>query len=244
METIATKDFIIDKIRGSLFLPQIEFNWKFVSQLQVLLPEYIPSFVASDTPQVIREMFLTPGNWMLISPDKKEILAFQAQKIDYIITNVGETYSVDSVRSITDRIKRLFESIIELVDQKSSRLAIAPTFKYMWEDSNLKKFINSVYTNNSFKESCVCNCDFSQVFRVKEKINDKYYILNYLSKFYTLTSPKVDKGVRTFTEFNMLDFDINTFVKTEYSFDKLAVTDFFEKAADLCSAFMQFYFKE
>ena len=71
-------------------MPQITFNWEFISAIQTMLPNYIPS-VISDTPQVIKGMLLSPGDWILSSPDDNIRIVFQAQKVDYII-NTGEFY--------------------------------------------------------------------------------------------------------------------------------------------------------
>ena len=84
------QNFIIRGLRGSVFMPQITFNWEFISAIQTMLPNYIPS-VISDTPQVIKGMLLSPGDWILSSPDDNIRIVFQAQKVDYII-NTGEFY--------------------------------------------------------------------------------------------------------------------------------------------------------
>ena len=78
------QNFIIRGLRGSVFMPQITFNWEFISAIQTMLPNYIPS-VISDTPQVIKGMLLSPGDWILSSPDDNIRIVFQAQKVDYII---------------------------------------------------------------------------------------------------------------------------------------------------------------
>ena len=73
---------------------------------------------------------------------------------------------------------------MEITGMRASRLAIAPTLEYKGDTTLFKNFVNKIYAKNTFKESKVDNCDFSQVFRVDEEINGKQFIVNYLSKFY------------------------------------------------------------
>lgn len=236
-------DFIIDGLRGSVFMPQIAFNWNFVSAMQEVLPNYIPSIV-SDTPQVIKGMLLSPGDWMLVSPNDDVRIVFQAQKIDYIVVNTKVTYTQENVHTLTKECNQVFEKIMVETKMKASRLAIAPRFRYVGDVKLLKKFINAIYAKNTFKKSNVDNFDFSQVFRVDEEISNRHFVINYLSKFYVTTPVVVTNGINTIQEVNMLDFDINTIVNPTYSFDISAVNDFFGKAAGFCSEFLSWYFEE
>ena len=54
----------------------------------------------------------------------------------------------------------------------------------------------------------------------------------------------VVNGINTIQEVNMVDFDINTFVNPEYSFDTNATSDFFQKGAGFCSEFLLWYIGE
>lgn len=236
-------DFIIEGLRGSVFMPQITFNWDFISAMQEVLPNYIPSFVF-DTPQVVKGMLLSPGDWMLVSPDNNVKVVFQVQKIDYIITNTNMAYTQEAIHALTEQCNLVFGKIMEMIELKASRLAIAPTFRYVGNETVFKGFINTIYAKNSFKNSTVDNCDFSQVFRIDEEINSRHFTINYLSKFYIATPVVVVNGINTIQEVNMLNFDINTFVNPNYSFDANTVNAFFRKAAVFCSEFMSWYFNE
>lgn len=240
---IMKPDFIIEGLRGSVFTPQIVSNWEFISAMQEVLPNYIP-FIVSDAPQVIKGMLLSPEAWMLVSPDNNVRVVFQAQKIDYIIVNTNMPYTQENVQVLTKKCSRVFEKIMKVKNIKASRLAIAPTLRYVGDVISLKTFINRVYAKNTFKKSNVDNCDFSQVFRVDEEINGGTFTINYLSKFYVATPMVVVNGINSIQEVNMLDFDINTFVNPTYSFDVSAVNDFFEKAVGFCSEFLSWYLKE
>ena len=55
---------------------------------------------------------------------------------------------------------------------------------------------------------------------------------------------RVTNGINTIQEVNILDFDINTQVNPNYTFDTVAVKDFFNKVTIFCSDFMSWYFEE
>ena len=93
-----------------------------------------------------------------------------------------------------------------------------------------------------FKEEALDNCEFSQVYRVNENIGDSVFKINYLSKFYTSGNIVIVNGVNTIQEYNLVDFDINTFNDTNYSFDIDLVKTFFSKSSGFCSDFMTLYF--
>lgn len=235
-------EFNIEKLRGSIFMPQIAFNWKFIFDMMELLPDYLPS-VISGGPQMVKDMVLSPGEWTLTSPDGKIIVVFKMQKVDYIEINTDTTYNQETIETFARKCQIIFGKILELTGLKANRLAIAPTFKYLGEVDQFKTFINTVYAKNSFKKSYVDNCDFSQVFRVDEEINGTFVKMNYLSKFSTANAIIVANGINTIQEVNILDFDINTQVNPNYTFDRVAVGDFFNKVTAFCSEFLSWYSK-
>lgn len=55
---------------------------------------------------------------------------------------------------------------------KCSRIAIAPTFEYTGNKESIIAFANACFNLNKFRDVKMDNCEFSQVFRVKEKISD------------------------------------------------------------------------
>ena len=236
-------EFNIERLRGSIFVPQIAFNWNFIFKMKELLPDYLPS-VISGGPQMVRNMLLNPGEWTLTSPDEKIIVVFKMQKVDYIVINTDTRYTQEAIKIFAEQCQKVFEKIMDLASVKANRLAIAPTFKYIGEIPQFKTFINTIYAKNLFKKSSVDNCDFSQVFRVDEEINGTLVKTNYLSKFSTANAIIVTNGVNTIQEVNILDFDINTQVNPNYTFDTVAVKDFFNKVTIFCSDFMSWYFEE
>lgn len=193
---------------------------------------------------MVRNMLLNPGEWTLTSPDEKIIVVFKMQKVDYIVINTDTRYTQEAIKIFAEQCQKVFEKIMELASVKANRLAIAPTFKYIGEIPQFKTFINTIYAKNLFKKSSVDNCDFSQVFRVDEEINGTLVKTNYLSKFSTANAIIVTNGINTIQEVNILDFDINTQVNPNYTFDTVAVKDFFNKVTIFCSDFMSWYFEE
>ena len=235
--------FKIEGLRGSLFIPLIPFDWMFVNSLFEILPGFIPS-VNPSAPQIINGKMVTPLNeWLIFSPDHKSKLVFQQQKVDFII-DMGVDYLPQTIKDFSEKCRLLFERIIDYSKQQSSRIAIAPTYKWVGVKDTFMDFVKETFNRNSFKGSTIDNCDFSQVFRVVESINQLDVKINYLSKFYVVNSLSVVNGVNTIQESYMIDFDINTFVDPNYSFDKAMVMDFFSKATSFCTNFMEFYFNE
>lgn len=234
--------FKIEGLRGSLFIPLIPFEWTFVNSLFEILPGFIPSVNQFASP-IIKGAVMSPNEWLIFSPDNKSRLIFQQQKVDYIVES-GIDYSPEVIKEFAEKCIQLFEKILDHSNLSSSRIAIAPTFKWVGEKNLFVDFIKEMYSKNSFKNSSVDNCDFSQVFRVFEDINDMEIKMNYLSKFHTTNSLVVINGVNSIQESYMMDFDINTFVDSKYIFNKTAVYDFFSKAEMFCSSFMDFYFTE
>lgn len=142
-------EFNIERLRGSIFVPQIAFNWNFIFKMKELLPDYLPS-VISGGPQMVRNMLLNPGEWTLTSPDEKIIVVFKMQKVDYIVINTDTRYTQEAIKIFAEQCQKVFEKIMELASVKANRLAIAPTFKYIGEIPQFKTFINTIYAKNLF----------------------------------------------------------------------------------------------
>ena len=41
-------EFNIERLRGSIFVPQIAFNWNFIFKMKELLPDYLPSVISEN----------------------------------------------------------------------------------------------------------------------------------------------------------------------------------------------------
>lgn len=235
-------------MRGTIFVPQIQFSWELVKRLQPIFEvEFIPSVNMSPAPMFIEgklmNTVMSPGEWSLISQDKKQRIMFQSQKID-VIEELNADYSVETISRFGERCKLLFSSMVP-DPIKCSRIAIAPTFEYIGEKDSIIKFANTCFHLNEFKGVKMDNCDFSQVFRVQERISDSMDVyFNYLSKFYTINKVVPIEGVNQLVEVSMIDFDINSKIDPDVVFDNGAINDFFSKVDRFCADFISFYFHE
>ncbi|MDM8252709.1 hypothetical protein QUW55_14040 [Phocaeicola barnesiae] len=237
----------IVEIRGTIFISQIQFSWELVHQIQdVLGITYIPSVNISSAPMFIEgklmNSVMSQGEWSLTSPDKKQRIIFQSQKID-IIEEFNISYSSELISQFSKKCKSLFSLIIS-DSVKCSRIAIAPTFEYTGNKESIIAFANACFNLNKFRDVKMDNCEFSQVFRVKEKISDMDVFFNYLSKFYSINKVISIDGVNQLAEVTMIDFDINSKVNPDIVFDYKAIDDFFDKASTYCGSFLSLYFHE
>ena len=135
----------------------------------------------------------------------------------------------------------MFAIVLSQKNEDSKRLAFAPSFVYNGEREIYKKLLNTVIAKKTFKGVAMDNCEFSQVFRVAEKICDREYIINYLSRFYTRTSWVNENDRTVMKDADLIDFDINTFVDATYSFNSDSVKDFFDKSSAYCEDFINWY---
>lgn len=237
--------FIIEKLRGTLFVPQVACDWEFVSAMQSVLHNAIPSLV-KDSPQVIDNILFNSGEWILNSKDDNVSVVFKAHKIDCIVDVHDRRilYTEDALDKFIGQCSDVMNKIVELKDLRANRMAIAPTFKYCGNELNIKGFVLEVFNKNNFKGAKVDNCDFSQVFRIEERILEEPIMVNYLSKFFTSSDVVVENGSNTLRESRFLNLDINTAVNPEYMFAPNHISDFFKKANGFCSEFMKWYFTD
>lgn len=237
--------FNIVNLRGTIFIPQIVFDWAFVSELLKILPHYIPTNNTVPSININGVVVNNPNSsdWTFGTQDGTERLIFQSQKIDFIISK-EVAYSEEEIKRFSQKCNQIFSKVLELKNTKASRIAIAPTFKYTGDNNTLKSFIRKIFVYKTFKDSMLDTCDFSQVYRIDEKLGRDTYRINYLSRFYTSGNIVVINGINTLQEFNFVDFDINTFVDPAYSFDAELIESFFSKSTEFCYSFMSFYFDE
>lgn len=235
--------FSISKIRGTMFIPRIPYDWSIVNRLLEKFQGFIPTVYGS--PQPDGNVLYTPGDWELRSPDGLKRLIFSTQKIDYI--EIGQKdYSQAVIESFSQICSVVFSEIVANHGQMSSRLAIAPSFVCSTPFARVKGFLNNIYIESkmSFAHSELDSCDFSQVFRPIKNIAGTDVSMNFLSKFTTETVVSTNDSARRPIQLVKADFDINTTPNQEVSFDIESIRDFFAKAGTLCEEFYQFYFQD
>ncbi len=235
-------------IRGTIFVPMIQFSWELVQRLQSSLKDYIPSVNTSSVPifttgngQLMDSVIIAPEEWSLTSPDKKQQVVFQAQKID-LIREINEDYSPNLVSVFGKSCQSLFSAITEFSNMKCTRIAIAPMFEYAGSRDSIIAFANNSFKVNEFKNAKLDNCDFSQVFRIPENISGSTVTLNYLSKFYAINKVASFNGMNQLAEVTRIGFDINSKVDPNVIFNLEAIRDFFTKVSGFCEDFLSFYF--
>lgn len=236
-------ELLLNGIRGSIFVPQIQFSWNLVYPLLEYLKDYIPSVNVSGGPQFLNGQIVNPGEWSLVAPNNKCRLCFSVQKID-MIKEVGQSYNKNDIVEFSKFCNDVFSLVMDKVSVKSNRFAVAPSMQYCGDNKNIPNFVSSVYRINKFKDSIVDNCEFSQVYRSLEKINDKDVIINYLSKFYVASNVVKMNGVNQIQDSIMIDFDINSRVDPNNSFDIPTVNSFFDRSPSLINDFLNLYFHE
>lgn len=232
----------IDSIRASVFLPFLPCDWNIITQLQEIIQEGISS-ISTNNPLVIGESLYQPGSWTLASHSTNNRVIVQQQKVDYILANIKNQDNFDSVwHRFCEDTKRVMEIFMNLTNSNAYRLAIAPNYIYGDGSENWKDFIRKYFIKKTFKESELEGGDFSQLFRIKESFNDKYYRINYLSKFYASNQLIEKDGNGRIIERLNVEFDINTSADQEYSFNKDSMKSFFDNAKTFSEVFLTHYF--
>lgn len=236
-------ELILTGIRGTVFMPQIRFGWELVRQLLVILESYIPCVNHADGPMIYNGQVLNPHEWSLVSPDNKCRLVFSNQKVD-LIKEIGNTYSASLISEFSHLCEEIFSIVMNFAQVKSTRFAIAPTFQNQSWQGNLTDFAASVYQVNTFEGARVDNCEFSQVYRIKECIGDTDVEMNYLSKFYTTSGIMPVDGVNQIKEVAMLDIDINSRADLKTLFDVNVIHSFFDQGSVFTDKFLALYFHD
>lgn len=239
-----TQQFQLEKIRGTIFIPRIPYDWAFVKSLLSTLVDYVPTVYGS--PQVIDNVIYNPGDWALISSDGSKRLFFQAQKVDFIFSSMG-TYTQDRVTEFANSFGEVFEIIMAYQNKSATRLAFAPSFICPQPFMGTKGFLNKIYAESkiSFEGAQLDNCDFSQVFRLNKTIKGQEVLVNFLSKFYNGNVLMFnEKGESTPSLITKADFDINTLPQPDLVFSIEATKEFFINAPSYCDSFYNFYFAE
>lgn len=235
--------FVISLIRGTMFYPRISFGWPEANRILERLQGFFP--VVYGSPQMDGNVVYSPGDWELRTQDGTIRLMFSAQKIDYVEFGQKD-YSRGVVEEFARKCSVIFEDIVTVRRQPSTRLAIAPSFVCLTPFAEAKGILQTIYTENkmTFGGAELDNCEFSQVFRPMKTILDVNISVNFLSKFSTENSISLNDGVARQEQVIKADFDINTTPVPGISFPLESIQDFFTKAPSFCEEFYQFYFRD
>lgn len=208
---VMKENFSVKKYRGSIFLSQfIPSDKDLIKKISDLL-NVANATIIERTPQVGAEQEITSlKEWDYISPHNEIQIKFQNQKVD-IERKYNSVFSVDSLKSFSEQCAKIFALIISYKPQKMTRLAIAPTFKYIGDIRMLLDKVNSFYSKNDFMGSQNGKLDFSQVYRYTENVGNKSICLNYFAKFFINNEIQIEDGKLKISDEALLNFDINTF---------------------------------
>lgn len=235
-------------VRGSIFVPKVAYNSENLDKMRSVFVGYMPTIIA---PSLVAPVFppfvgaLNTNMWRLISPDQLVNISFFDEKIDIVVNTNNLSYDVSEIGKLGTFFFESFKKIVNLFGFTSTRLALAPTLYLPFSegDSFVKDFTCRIFSFNQFKGSYLDNCDFSQVFRVMNKLNGKDYLINNLVKFSTELFQE-QKGNNILVEQRMnISVDINTFVNPQYIFSVLEIFEFFKMSPQWCEELMCSYFK-
>lgn len=232
----------ITSLRSSIFMPLLPCKRENIEALNTVVPYFLPALSMSNSINVGGMLIEQSGaNWMMVSTDRKQKIIFQDNKIDFI-SEIEQPYSKNAVEEFSKLSNSILKKIMELSGVMANRLAIAPQIKIKDTEENVKTWVNSIFNKNEFKSVQLEANEFSQIYRVNEKISEKTYLLNYLSRFSSQKSLVKKDGKNSIVDQFMLDIDINTFVDPNYEFNQNSVKVFFDRACDFCEDLINFYF--
>ena len=232
-------NLVVTNLRASAFLPQIAFGKEIIDALKEELDGFIPSVFS--LPNINGLMIEQQSNeWMMVTPNRKQKLVFHESKVDFIDES-DLSYNIDVITQFSTRCKRIFQTIINTTGFDVSRIAIAPTLRIIKSREEIKTWINTLSNGQLFKEEQLDISDFSQIYRVKEKIAGQEFLMNYLAKFSTERTMVRLNDKNAIVEQYLLDLDINTFADSNYVFDNESVGDFYSQSTNFCQSFIEFY---
>lgn len=225
----------IKVLRGTIFCPPIRYSKEFVAALTGVVNEY--------TPVIIRDNGALPvlPIWQLTSPDEKELILFNGEKID-LIQRVENEMDDDAIRAFAERSKIVFSKVMEVANVVCTRIALAPSVIITEKGAKPSALYNKLFSINSFEDTQLDTSNLSQVYRVAKTIRGKEVKINHVSNF-RLENELVNlNGINQMRERYMGDFDINTMVNPEYKFSVDDVKEFFNLSPAMFASFYNLYF--
>lgn len=238
-------NLIIKMCRGSIFTSTITYNPDTWEKFQTIFPGYMPVTHAPSTID-FQGNTIQIGNqmWTLSSKKDKVDINFLDGKIDIILQECNLPYSKDNIDSLCKKIETIFSNIVNQLGLTSNRLAFAPLLISEDQPSVSIAFARRIFGNRKFKGEQIDNCDFSNVFRIKEKINDSDVIINHLVNFALVQAPFVLNGRLSTNNILQVNLDINTLAGQQYIFSPNAVTEFYKEVSQWTIDFIDSYFND
>lgn len=238
-------DFLIKMCRGSIFAPTVSYNEDTWEKLAPKFIGFLPSEKGSPTINLQGNLIQLGGpTWVLSSKKENIEIHFLEGKIDVIILARNSIYTSETIESLCLRVKDIFEKIVTTLDLKATRLAFSPLLlSRNTEHGEIIEFVRSIFNNRTFKGERIDNCDFSNVFRIRNDINGTGIVVNHLANFSVTQNPIEESGKLIMREALQLNVDINTIVGKNYIFSIEDINDFFSKSSSLTVDFVSSYFE-
>lgn len=223
----------IKTFRGTIFCTPIKYSKEFVAALGDMIEGFLPVIVRDNGVLPVLPV------WQLSSPDEKEAILFNGEKID-LVQIVEGTVDNDALHIFSERCKVVFSKILEITGSSCTRVALAPSVIVTENGVSSASLYNRLFAIREFQGNCLDSSNLSQVYRVNKNFGSKEIKINHVVNFHA-NSELVINQIR---ERYIGDFDINTMMNPEYKFSRDDVSAFFDFASDSFTAFYNLYFQE
>lgn len=222
-------------LRGTMFCAPIGYSREFVKKLAGIADGYAPLLIGGSG------MFAMIPTWRLISPDEREGLVFDGDKIDVVRVVENEVDSA-KLKMFGGRCKEVFGKIMEMLGYVSSRLAFAPSVILAENKDKPAVLFNRLYQIRKFHECSLETSNLSQVYRVTREIQGKEVIVNHVANFHADSQLIKERGIDRIRERYICDFDINTMVNPDNKFAASELNEFFDIVPNWFEEFYNIYF--
>ena len=227
----------IKTLRGTIFCPPIKYTKEFVASLGDLGEGYLPVLVRDNGALPVLPI------WQISSPDEKEMILFNGEKIDVVQIVEGEIDD-DAIRTFSERCKDLFSRILGTTGYPCTRIALAPSVIVTEKGVNSAPLYNRVFAVREFQHTNMDSSNLSQVYRVNKVIGSNNILVNHVVNFHAESELVTVSNINQIRERYMGDFDINTMVNPAYKFSVDDVKAFFDMATANFAEFYNLYFGE
>lgn len=226
----------IKSLRGTIFCPPIKYTKQFVETLALTLEGYLPVLIRDSNALPILPM------WQMLSPDEKDVLAFNGEKIDWVKT-VEADVDKEQIVTFCERCKVIFGKILEATGFVSNRIAFAPSVIVTENEERPAVLYNKLFNVKEFGQTQLDTSNVSQVYRLEKTLGGNPRIINFVANF------KAENELITTANGNQLrmrymcDFDVNTMPRPDYKFSISDVNEFFGMAPASFAEFYNAYFE-
>lgn len=224
-------------LRGTIFCAPIKYSKEFITSLAGVIDGYLP--------MLVRDNGVLPGlpTWQLTSPDEKEVLAFNGDKID-LVQVVESEIGEEQITEFASRCKKVFGRILETTGYVCTRIALAPSVIVAEKAAKPTALYNRIFAVRELDGVYLDTSNISQVYRLNKTIGGNDIKINHVSNFRGENELVTIGGINQLRERYIGDFDINTMVNPEYKFSVVDVKEFMDMAPSCFARFYYLYFAD